>query len=321
MSERREQQELIDALNDCIDRLAAGESIESCVRRYPQIARDLRVLLESGLLARRVAVSSAELAAAQQRVRARVTQALNTASPKPISRPIWSGLARLIAACVLVVLIGSAGLGALAQNSLPGDALYGVKRLTEAVQITISGDELEAQFAQRRIDEARQLLVLRRVAEVNFTGSVDAVDTFDWQVNGLALRVLPDTVGAVAVEAAQVGTRVEVRALTTEQGELIALEIRRLDADQPQSSPTGTPTTLMSPTFTETQAQRPTRTFTPIETQRQRPTQEITATPTLARVRPTATISPTLQSRPQRDTDIPARTIEPTLPSRGRGGS
>ena len=44
------EQDIINALDDCINRLADGQSLEDCLRRYPQYASALRSMLETGRL-------------------------------------------------------------------------------------------------------------------------------------------------------------------------------------------------------------------------------------------------------------------------------
>jgi uncharacterized membrane protein YgcG len=65
-------QELLNALNDCVDRLAAGYSIEECLAAYPQQAAALRTMLETGRLVHRARVNMMEVAQAQERMRFRV---------------------------------------------------------------------------------------------------------------------------------------------------------------------------------------------------------------------------------------------------------
>src|SRR5689334_16936330 len=114
------ERELLDALDDCMDRLAAGQSVEQCLRSYPGHAAVLRPMLEAGLLARRARVSSIEVAQAQDRVRFRLAQhrRRNRSSIR------WL---RVAASLLIVFFFALGGLGIAAESSLPGDALYSVK--------------------------------------------------------------------------------------------------------------------------------------------------------------------------------------------------
>ena len=107
---------LIDAFNDCIDRLAGGESLENCLRRYPEYARALRPMLEAGLAVRRAQILPFETDAAEVRVRARLIDALAQPARRP-ARAI-NRLLPLVATLILVfgaVIGGSALLSRITQ--------------------------------------------------------------------------------------------------------------------------------------------------------------------------------------------------------------
>ena len=147
-----------------------------------------------------------------------------------------------------------------AENSLPGDALYGVKRLSENARGTIMGQ----QFGNRREDEIRILLALKREADVDFTGKVDQIDGADWHVAALDLQVGAATNGAAT---ATVGDTVHVTAHTTAQGELIALRITVLEKGV-VPTPSATPSPMPTLTTTNLPASvLPTLTRTPPQTQ------------------------------------------------------
>lgn len=69
--------EYIEALNDCIERLKLGETLETILRDYPTMANDLRPMLVAGKLLPKAAYSSAEITAAQARVLPKVQAALD----------------------------------------------------------------------------------------------------------------------------------------------------------------------------------------------------------------------------------------------------
>ncbi|MEO8392971.1 MAG: LysM peptidoglycan-binding domain-containing protein [Chloroflexota bacterium] len=249
------EQELREAFNDCIDRMAAGQSIADCLRMYPQYAAMLRPMLEVGSLVERTQATSFEVAAAQARVRGRVKQRLN--SPLPAQRSY--GRLLMLAASLLIAFAAIFG---AAENSLPGDALYRVKRLSENARGTILGE----QFGGRRLDEIRVLLALKREADVDFTGEVEQIDGTQWRVKGLDLQVGAGTQGAASVS---VGDSVGVTAHTSAQGELVALTIMLLEKGiLPTASPTPSPTEspTSTPTLTPTSTDTPTLQPTQIET-------------------------------------------------------
>jgi LysM repeat protein len=108
--------DFVNALNDCIDRLNAGERLEDCLRRYPRHAAALRPLLMAGQSVRQAQADPYTVAAARARVRGRI----ELAAARPIRgarrRPVWSPLA-LAASLVLVLAAVFAG-GSAVLNSL-----------------------------------------------------------------------------------------------------------------------------------------------------------------------------------------------------------
>lgn len=244
---------LIEALNRSIDLIQGGSSIDDCLRRYPQHAVELASLLEAGRLVRQVADADAAFAAqAQGRQRFRFEQALDQYTlrrPALIQRP----LLRWVASIALIVALLAGGTGLLAQTSLPGDALYGVKLWTETMRLTLTWDDptLQAAFAARRIDEARQLIQLGRQAEMTFAGVVDAVTADGLVIDGLAVRI---TGGDYPP-----GSRVEVDVLSTGEGTLVARRIRLLQAaPSPTPSPTSSATSSTMPAEMRSSTSEPT---------------------------------------------------------------
>jgi len=121
---------LPDIFNDCIDRLAAGQSLDACLRAYPGQAGRLRSMLESGLVAARVAYPAAEVMLAQERIWSRMEQVYLAPSPvHPVRLPRRWQWAIAAAAALLMMT----GVMLAAQNSQPGDPLYGVKTFIQSI--------------------------------------------------------------------------------------------------------------------------------------------------------------------------------------------
>ncbi len=275
---------LSEILNDCIDRLAAGESVEDCLRRYPQYAAELHPMLETGLLARRAIYGPREVGPAHARVRERITHAIET--QRKVRHYPFRGLATLAASFLIVFAAIFVVLSARAEGSLPGDTLYGLKRFNEGARLFFSGDDdsLQDQFNQRRIEEIEALLEQGRAADVEFEGELQAMNDTTWQVAGLAVQIADETIG---IEAVQVGDQIRIEGHTTPQRELVADTITPSEA--PQQIPTPTIVPSPTPTLIETPTPSPTITTTPTVTSTPTPT----VTPTL-----TITSSPTLSPPP-----------------------
>jgi hypothetical protein len=262
-------QDFLDALNDCIDRLSAGQSAQDCAQDYPQYTAELLPMLETRMMVRRVQPGALEIGQARDRVRFRMQ------SRRRQRRPFFS-LARAASGFVMALIVASLAVGLLAEDSLPGDALYGVKRITENVRVSLSSDPAAQaqQFYQRHLSEIRRVLALRRAADVAFEGEVQATSSPNWQIADLSVRVTPDVPGSQAVK---VGDEVEVQALTTAQGELVAKSIKLVKASIPTITPSPTTTPSAAPSIT------PPLTSTATAT----PSVTPSLTPSATRVRPT----------------------------------
>lgn len=125
--------------------------------------------LASSVHEHREALAPAMDATARAAVR---TQVLEQASPltAPTEAPDaprapargWRRVLRsprsAVASGLTALLMASTGVTVAAQESVPGDALYGLKRGTESVRMSMAGDEaqaarLELRFASERLDE------------------------------------------------------------------------------------------------------------------------------------------------------------------------
>lgn len=95
----------LDALNDCIDRMNAGESIDECLHDYPQHAARLRQLLEAGELVYRAQQFDSETAADREQVRRRI---LDRSDRQRISRRKWLRYFAAAAALINVLIFAAA---------------------------------------------------------------------------------------------------------------------------------------------------------------------------------------------------------------------
>jgi LysM repeat protein len=165
----------------------------------------------------------------------------------------------LVASLIVIFFFMAGAMTMLAENSLPGDTLYGFKLLTEDVRLAVLNDNgvLEQQFGQRRTVEIQQLMLLNRAADVTFQGEVQAINGTEWLVAGLQLEV---SAGIPGADAVQTGDLVEIQGATTAEGQLIARAIRLIGHNQ------SLPSTILTPTFTPTIMPSSTLTATPTAT-------------------------------------------------------
>jgi hypothetical protein len=153
-------------LNECIDRMLRGESVEQCLARYPEQTRELEPLLRTAVGAREAAdvEPRPEFKAQvryqiQSRLSAKEQRAEHKRMPVLGWVPRW---AMVVAAILLVVVLAGGSTVAASSDSLPGDTLYPVKTATERVQMLfafsdVAKAKLEAKFAGRRVQEMARL--------------------------------------------------------------------------------------------------------------------------------------------------------------------
>jgi hypothetical protein len=153
-----------NVLNECLDRILKGETVEECLRSFPEEAARLRPLLMTALAAKKAAnvQPSPEFKA---RARYEFQAALQGLERKPGHRKSflswhwqWQSGWAISLVVVLVIIVGGGGTVAASSNSMPDGPLYGVKLASEQAQLAVTPSdvgktELNAKFADRRTDE------------------------------------------------------------------------------------------------------------------------------------------------------------------------
>ena len=190
---------IFDAFDDGLSRLSAGQSLDECLRAYPDLAADLRPMLEAAQVTMAVGRVPHHV---QMRSRARFLAAaakLREPRRQPglfaifLSRSFSTGVAVLAG-----FVLGTSGLYYVSANSLPGDTLYGAKRALENARIQLAADpssrfDLEEEFNDRRASEAEEVRAEDRTATLNFGGPFISGDTARWQVGDFSLSLTDRT--------------------------------------------------------------------------------------------------------------------------------
>jgi hypothetical protein len=294
-------------LDDCMDLLRAGASVEDCLARYPEHAEELRPLLSLASAVKGIPTPRPDLASVDANRMRMLDAVQNTAALNrqrgpsmfgwlgtlvrgPQGRPLLR-TALALAAVLILVSLSTAVLFASASDSLPGQTLYPVKRFSENVRLSVTLDaaarqDLRTEFRLERQREVGLVLESGQQATIEFRSTLDEIGDGYWIVGGL--RVIVD--GDAVVEGqVVVGAMVIVHASAPGDGTLRAIRLQVLadpalltpvaaDTPTPSATPTATPTPSLTPTATPT----PTNTAT------------VTATPS-----PTATATPTHTVEPQ----------------------
>ncbi len=166
--------ELDEALGACLDRMAAGESVEECLRDQGGRAERLRPLLEAAHAARTAAASIRPSAAARARGMARLRERLASAPPLPERRrlrlPRSVAIPLAAALALALVVLGGGGVAAVAAaDAVPGDSLYWIKRTKESVMLGLSRSDderarMHAELAGVRGEEMGRLIDQGRIS-------------------------------------------------------------------------------------------------------------------------------------------------------------
>ena len=259
--------ERADAFDQALRVLEAGQDPEAVLALYPELAGELRALLQTAQAAGAgqppVPAPRAGQAASRARLLAQAAEkraGMRRRAPGLLA--VWPALARtaLITAVFLAgFAAGTYGAVAASAQSLPGDALYGVKRAAEQAQLLLATDpvskaRLEAEFSERRVDEVEAVTASGRVAPVEFTGRIEAMTGERWVVAGIPVLVPPQA--QVTGEAAR-GRLARVKGAAQSDGSVLAEEVT-IEAFAENETPAPTAT----PTITQTQTPRPTATQT-----------------------------------------------------------
>ncbi len=151
-------------LNECLDKILQGESVEQCLKLYPDHASELEPLLRTAQTARKAAAVQprAEFKARaryefQSALREMKTQRSRRLSFFPWQwqwQPGWA-IALIV---ILVIFLSGGGTVVASGSSMPDNTLYPVKLAVEKVQMAftfsdISKAELNAEFADKRVEE------------------------------------------------------------------------------------------------------------------------------------------------------------------------
>ena len=149
------------ALDNCIELLIQGKSVEHCLELYPEFSAGLEPLLTVASTFREGLTVKASLRfkeEARRRVLSRVGKAGITRLLPWVSWPKWAYRGALAAAALLIMVSAGHLTVSSSSDSAPGDFLYPVKVLSESVQmkLTTSNEgeaKLHVELASRRAQE------------------------------------------------------------------------------------------------------------------------------------------------------------------------
>jgi hypothetical protein len=264
-------------LDECLEQIRQGESLESCLAAHPQQEEWLRPLLETASAVRTAAFQRAPETAVQkgrERMFAMIDQEFpqqpvseNALSRYTVRLPTWiTGKENIdmklvtrfvIAFALVLVVIASLGTTAVsASSALPGDLLYPLKTSAQNAQLILTWDTqarqaLEQHFQEEYRNDVRALLSQGRQVQVRFAGTLDAIDGSRWIIGGLPVSIDPATASSSSF---QLGDVILVEATVQKDGSILASHLA-LSNEDPRSgnsavTPEHTPTDTAEPEHT-----------------------------------------------------------------------
>lgn len=290
--------DLDDIVDACLTDLLSGQAtLDECIQRFPKHRAELKRALQIAVLTAKLKspqLPEARIEALEQRLLAQAPARRRIIHVRfqPVLR-----LAAMLAIVFLALLGTGAGAVAASANAVPGDFLYGLKRLWEAIVLALTpltgqADDLWLQFADARLDEIEELSARGQITPTALNDLHDALQQ-------AALLADAETAAVVTAYTTELKTRLAPLRDVSNTMDLeenwdrifsfTVPEPNRVENPSPMTASTPLPE---APTAT---AARPENTFTPSPTITLTPsataTQEPSSTPT-PRVPATATRTP-----------------------------
>ena len=203
-------------LDESISAMQAGVSIEDVLAEAPDYADELRPLLFAASL---LADPKPELVPEERKAALRAQYMAQAAELEPVSpsfgeklaavsrimkrrltgKAVLNDLLTISITVILTLAMVALVLSFVSRDTLPGDFLYGVKRLSENTQLIFttnneSQTQLEDTFNQRRLDEIEQLIQQKRAAAVQFKGTLETKGENLWVTEGHTVFLPQDVV-------------------------------------------------------------------------------------------------------------------------------
>ena len=155
MNKEREFENILD---ECLEKMLQGKTVEECLADYPDHAAALEPMLRT-VAQTRTAANISPRPDFKDKARHEFQAAIREMQPAPRRgffpnwKPVWVTLAALVA-----IIVAGGGTIYAASNSLPDSPLYQIKLATESVRLALTPSEvgkaeLYAEFADERVEE------------------------------------------------------------------------------------------------------------------------------------------------------------------------
>ena len=150
-----------EVFEECLELVINGESIEECLRRFPEYAGELKGLLVTATIARKSMTVQPSIEF-RKRARLQIQTALREQVIKPHRTGFlnwnWQPRWAVATASVTILLVLGSGTVLASDKSMPDQPLYAVKQATEWFRLAVTTSptakaELNATLADRRVNE------------------------------------------------------------------------------------------------------------------------------------------------------------------------
>jgi hypothetical protein len=147
-------------LDECLEGLRQGDSVEQCLARHPERAAELEPLLRVAKASQKASLSVEPRpefkARARNEIRAQLGDKGRKTEPKKSSPAGWiPRWAVVVASMVLIFLVAGTSTVAASTSSMPDDTLYPVKLATERVRLGMSRGDINKARVNVRLADIR----------------------------------------------------------------------------------------------------------------------------------------------------------------------
>lgn len=157
----------VNHFSECLDRIAQGEDLESCLKEYPEESEELRLMFQTVVGVRRLSATIEPRPEFISRIQTKLAREYHVtylswrAQVAGILKPVrrFAVMTALVIVILAVVFSSGFSLSALAsENAMPGEIMYPVKLATEQVRLAFAfSDEGKAEclthFSENRAEE------------------------------------------------------------------------------------------------------------------------------------------------------------------------
>ncbi len=217
-----------EIVEECLELLRQGRSLEECLERYPDEAAELEPMLRVAFSVRSGLAADLPLPA-RTRMRSRVLAEwdrqhqprswnlrLPSLLPGSALFPRWAFAAAIL---VLALALGGLGTNTAAANTVPGDILYPVKELREGVELWFARSpkakvEMYTSLVKERVDEVKKMAARERA---DLDAISDALARMEGHLTALN-TVVEDKLTALGAEDVDSGFVEALQKSTSEQG-------------------------------------------------------------------------------------------------------